>query len=37
VWGDQAYRGQRAVIRQRAPKARDFEVDPGRETAGAAF
>jgi len=24
VWGDQAYRGQRAVIRQRAPKARDF-------------
>src|SRR5260370_1084519 len=24
VWGDQAYRGQRAVIRQNAPKARDF-------------
>jgi IS5 family transposase len=24
VWGDQAYRGQRAVIRERAPKARDF-------------
>ncbi len=24
VWGDQAYRGQRAVIRQHAPKARDF-------------
>src|SRR5262250_1413803 len=24
VWGDQAYRGQRAVIRQYAPKARDF-------------
>jgi transposase, IS5 family len=24
VWGDQAYRGQRAVIRQRAPKAQDF-------------
>ena len=24
VWGDQAYRGQRAVIRKHAPKARDF-------------
>jgi IS5 family transposase len=24
VWGDQAYRGQRATIRERAPKARDF-------------
>ena len=24
VWGDQAYRGQRAVIRECAPKARDF-------------
>src|SRR5262249_25408702 len=24
VWGDQAYRGQRAVIRQHAPKAKDF-------------
>jgi IS5 family transposase len=24
VWGDQAYRGQRAVIRHKAPKARDF-------------
>jgi hypothetical protein len=24
VWGDQAYRGQRVVIRQHAPKARDF-------------
>ena len=24
VWGDQAYRGQRAVIRESAPKARDF-------------
>ena len=24
VWGDQAYRGQRAVIRAHAPKARDF-------------
>jgi hypothetical protein len=24
VWGDQAYRGQRAVIRGHAPKARDF-------------
>ena len=24
VWGDQAYRGQRAAIRRRAPKARDF-------------
>src|SRR6516164_6526760 len=24
VWGDQAYRGQREVIRQHAPKARDF-------------
>src|SRR5499433_901760 len=24
VWGDQAYRGQRAVIRQKAPKAKDF-------------
>jgi IS5 family transposase len=24
VWGDQAYRGQRAVIREQAPKARDF-------------
>src|SRR5262249_2451991 len=24
VWGDQAYRGQRAGIRERAPKARDF-------------
>ena len=24
VWGDQADRGQRAVIRRRAPKARDF-------------
>ena len=24
VWGDQAYRGQRALIRQHAPKAQDF-------------
>src|SRR5262245_66326602 len=24
VWWDQAYRGQRAVIREHAPKARDF-------------
>jgi transposase, IS5 family len=24
VWGDQAYRGQRAVIRRHAPKAKDF-------------
>jgi IS5 family transposase len=24
VWGDQAYRGQRAVIGQHAPKAQDF-------------
>ena len=24
VWGDQAYRGQRAVIREHAPNARDF-------------
>jgi hypothetical protein len=24
VWGDQAYRGQRAVIRQQAPRTRDF-------------
>jgi len=24
VWGDQAYRGQRAAIRRRAPRARDF-------------
>ena len=24
VWGDQAYRGQRAVIRRDAPKAKDF-------------
>jgi transposase, IS5 family len=24
VWGDQAYRGQKAVIRQHAPQARDF-------------
>jgi IS5 family transposase len=24
VWGDQAYRGQRAVIREYAPRARDF-------------
>ena len=24
AWGDQAYRGQRAVIRQHAPKAKDF-------------
>jgi IS5 family transposase len=24
VWGDQAYRGRRAVIREHAPKARDF-------------
>jgi IS5 family transposase len=24
VWGDQAYRGQRVVIRQHAPKARNF-------------
>jgi IS5 family transposase len=24
VWGDQAYRGQRAVIRLKAPRARDF-------------
>jgi transposase, IS5 family len=24
VWGDQAYRGQRGVIRRHAPKARDF-------------
>jgi IS5 family transposase len=27
VWGDQAYRGQRAVIRQHAPRAQDF-VNP---------
>jgi transposase, IS5 family len=24
VWGDQAYRGQRAAIRRKAPRARDF-------------
>ena len=24
VWGDQVYRGQRAVIREHAPEARDF-------------
>src|SRR5262245_27704740 len=24
VWGDQAYRGQKAVIKQHAPKAKDF-------------
>ena len=24
VWGDRAYRGQRAVIRQHAPRAQDF-------------
>ena len=24
LWGDQAYRGQRTVIRQHAPKAQDF-------------
>jgi transposase, IS5 family len=24
MWGDQAYRGQRAVIREHAPRARDF-------------
>src|SRR5207248_6429109 len=24
VWGDQAYRGQRTVIREHAPKAQDF-------------
>ena len=24
VWGDQAYRGQRAVVRQHAPRAQDF-------------
>ena len=24
VWGDQAYRGQRALIREHAPQARDF-------------
>ena len=24
VWGDQAYRGQKAAIRRRAPRARDF-------------
>ena len=24
VWGDQAYRGQRTVIRQQAPRAKDF-------------
>jgi IS5 family transposase len=24
LWGDQGYRGQRAVIRQHAPKAQDF-------------
>ncbi len=24
MWGDQAYRGQSAVIRQHAPEARDF-------------
>ena len=24
MWGDQAYRGQRAVIRESAPKAQDF-------------
>ena len=28
VWGDQAYRGQRAVIRQHAPKAQDFVNPP---------
>ena len=26
VWGDQAYRGQRAVIREHAPKARDSPI-----------
>jgi Transposase DDE domain len=26
VWGDQAYRGQRAVIREHAPGARDFTI-----------
>ena len=30
VWGDQAYRGQRAVIRESAPKARDFTNRPYR-------
>jgi transposase, IS5 family len=30
VWGDQAYRGQRAVIRQRAPRAQDFVNRRGR-------
>jgi IS5 family transposase len=24
VWGDQAYRGQTAIIRQNAPRASDF-------------
>ena len=24
MWGDQAYRGQRAVIREHAPRAQDF-------------
>jgi IS5 family transposase len=24
VWGDQAYRGQKAIIKQHAPKAKDF-------------
>ena len=24
VWGDQAYRGQKAIIKQHAPRARDF-------------
>ena len=24
MWGDQAYRGQKAIIKQNAPRARDF-------------
>src|SRR5207248_10584259 len=30
AWGDQAYRGQRPVIREQAPKARDFTKRPYR-------
>jgi IS5 family transposase len=28
VWGDQAYRGQRAVIRQKAPRGAGFHQPP---------
>jgi IS5 family transposase len=33
MWGDQAHRGQRVVIREHAPKARDFTASVSLVTA----